>query len=241
MRLLVTRPQPDAERTAAVLRARGHAVLVMPVLRIEPTIDVQLGSRALSHTLSQSWAGILMTSANAVRATAQHSDIDALRQLPVFAVGEKTRAAAESAGFLKVISADGDAAALAALVASRLGREPPGPLLYLAGEERTGDLELVLSRQFAVDTVVVYRAVMVSELTPPVVEALSAGALDGVLHFSRRSVEALLAAASGAGLHAKVMALRHYCLSTQVAAGLEGATVHVAAHPDEQTLLALIG
>jgi uroporphyrinogen-III synthase len=162
--------------------------------------------------------------------------------LPVFAVGEKTRAAAESAGFLNVISADGDAAALAALVASQLGgARPPGRLLYLAGEERTGDLESVLSRQFAVDTVVVYRAVMISGLTPPVVEALNAGALDGVLHFSRRSVEALLAAANGAGLHAKVMALRHYCLSTQVAAGLEGATVHVAAHPDEQTLLALIG
>jgi uroporphyrinogen-III synthase len=82
---------------------------------------------------------------------------------------------------------------------------------------------------------------MISALTTPVVEALNAGALDGVLHFSRRSVEALLAAASGAGLHAKVMALRHYCLSTQVAAALEGATVQVAAHPDEQTLLALIG
>jgi uroporphyrinogen-III synthase len=238
MRLLVTRPQPDAERTAAILRARGHTVLVMPALRVEPTTDVPLGSGTLSH----SWTGILMTSANAARAMAQHPSIAALRQLPVFAVGEKTRAAAESAGFLNVISADGDAAALAALVASQLGGErPPGRLLYLAGEERTGDLESVLSRQFAVDTVVVYRAVMISGLTPPVVEALNAGALDGVLHFSRRSVEALLAAANGAGLHAKVMALHHYCLSAQVAAALEGATVHVAAHPDEQTLLALIG
>ena len=235
MRLLVTRPQPDAERTAAALRSRGHSVLVMPVLRVEPVSDVALGPRP--------FAGILVTSANAVRAITQHPSIATLRPLPVFAVGEKTRAAAESAGFSTVVSADGDAAALAELVASRFGRDrPPGPLLYLAGEEHTGDLELTLSKQqFAVDTVVVYRAVMINELTPLVVDALNADALDGVLHFSRRSVEALLAAARGLGLHAKVMALRHYCLSTQVAAALEGATVHVAAHADEQALLALIG
>jgi uroporphyrinogen-III synthase len=230
MRLLVTRPQSDAERTAAALRARGHSVLVMPVLRVELVTDVTIAQRA--------FAGILMTSANAAQAVAQHPAIAGLRPLPVFAVGEKTRAAAESAGFLTVISADGDAAALAALVASQMA---PGPLLYLAGEERMGDLDLVLRRrQFAVDTVVVYRAVMIHELAPPVEQALNAGALDGVLHFSRRSVEALLAAARGAGLHTKVMALRHYCLSAQVAAALEGATVLVATHPDEQALLALI-
>jgi uroporphyrinogen-III synthase len=31
---LVTRPQPEAERTAARLRARGHEVLLLPLLRI---------------------------------------------------------------------------------------------------------------------------------------------------------------------------------------------------------------
>jgi uroporphyrinogen-III synthase len=34
MRLVVTRPQTDSERTAAALRARGHAVLVAPLLRV---------------------------------------------------------------------------------------------------------------------------------------------------------------------------------------------------------------
>ena len=32
MRLLVTRPEPDATRTAETLRARGHDVLVAPLL-----------------------------------------------------------------------------------------------------------------------------------------------------------------------------------------------------------------
>ena len=35
MRLLVTRPEPDNERTAAALRAQGHEVVLAPLLRIE--------------------------------------------------------------------------------------------------------------------------------------------------------------------------------------------------------------
>ena len=35
MRLLVTRPEPDNERTAAALRALGHEVMLAPLLAIE--------------------------------------------------------------------------------------------------------------------------------------------------------------------------------------------------------------
>ena len=42
MRLLVTRPEPDAARTAEALRARGHEVLVAPLLRVE-TIAADFG------------------------------------------------------------------------------------------------------------------------------------------------------------------------------------------------------
>src|SRR5438128_1809813 len=64
MRLLVTRPAPDGERTAAVLRARGHEVLLLPLLRVEFIPDAPLGPGP--------WDGVLMTSANAARALAVH-------------------------------------------------------------------------------------------------------------------------------------------------------------------------
>ena len=38
MRLLITRPEPDATRTAQALRQRGHEVLVSPLLSVQ-TID----------------------------------------------------------------------------------------------------------------------------------------------------------------------------------------------------------
>ena len=36
MRVVVTRPRVDAERTATVLRACGHEVLMAPLMHIEP-------------------------------------------------------------------------------------------------------------------------------------------------------------------------------------------------------------
>jgi uroporphyrinogen-III synthase len=40
MAVLVTRPQPDDETTAASLRARGFEVLLAPMLRFEPVAFV---------------------------------------------------------------------------------------------------------------------------------------------------------------------------------------------------------
>jgi uroporphyrinogen-III synthase len=235
MRLLVTRPEPDALRTAATLRARGHGVLVMPMLRIEAIAEADLGRVP--------WAGVLMTSANAARAIAIHRQFEILRELPAFVVGERTGETAETAGFADITSADGDAAALARLVIARI-LPASAPLLYLAGEQRAGDLESVLrSRGYDVRTVVVYRAVASTELSPAVRAALIAGEVDGMLHFSHRSAEAFVAAAAAAGALDNVMAMRHYCLSAQVAAALtnRAVAVEVAPQPTERALVELIG
>ncbi len=57
---IVTRPQPEAERTAAALRRAGHAVEVAALLRIESIAAVELGSGP--------WSALAVTSANALRA-----------------------------------------------------------------------------------------------------------------------------------------------------------------------------
>jgi uroporphyrinogen-III synthase len=235
MRLLVTRPEPDALRTAATLRARGHGVLVMPMLRIEAIAEADLGGGP--------WAGVLMTSANAARAIAIHRQFEILRALPAFVVGERTGETAATAGFADVTSADGDAAALARLVVARV-LPASAPLLYLAGEQRAGDLEAALRFDgYDVRTVVVYRAVASTELSPAVRAALIAGEVDGMLHFSQRSAEAFVAAAAAAGALDNVMAMRHYCLSAQVAAALtnKAVAVEVAPQPTERALVELIG
>lgn len=233
MRLLLTRPQAEAARTAAALRARGHEPILAPLLDIELLSDADLGAGP--------WTAILLTSANAVRAIAVHPRHDELRSLVVFTVGARTAQAMREAGFSAVVSADGNVRNLADLVAARV--EPGARLLYLAGEEHSGDLGGVLSaRGFTVDTVLVYRAVLARCLPRQAVAALAAG-IDGVLHFSRRSVEAYIGATSAPELvEPAVKKPVHFCLSDRVAEPLKaaGATaIRIAARPDEAALLAL--
>ncbi|KAF0115770.1 MAG: uroporphyrinogen-III synthase [Hyphomonadaceae bacterium] len=59
--------------------------------------------------------------------------------IPVYAVGDATAAAAQEIGFQNVISAGGDASALAVLVADRLDKRH-GALLHLRGTEVAGDV-----------------------------------------------------------------------------------------------------
>jgi uroporphyrinogen-III synthase len=233
VRLLLTRPEPDAQRTAAALRAQGHDVVAAPLLRIAPVTDAQIGDGP--------WAAILITSANAAHAIAAHARVTPLRALPVFAVGPRSAEAVAAAGFADVTSADGNVTDLARLVAARM--QPAAPLLYLAGEDRSGDLAGDLrAHGFAVETIIVYRAVAATGLLPVAAEALSSG-IDGVLHFSRRSAEAYVNAARAAGMLANALKPVHFCLSAQVAEPLAQAgtaDIRVAERPSEAALLALI-
>ena len=233
MRLLLTRPEPDAQRTAAALRAQGHDVITAPLLRIEPATEAQIGTGP--------WAAILITSANAANAISAHARVAPLRALPVFAVGQRSAEAMAAAGFADVTSADGDVSDLARLVAAQI--QSTAPLLYLAGEDRSGDLAGDLhARGFAVEITIIYRAVAATDLPPAAAQALASG-IDGVLHFSRRSAAAYVDAARAAGMVAEALKPVHFCLSAQVAEPLAqaGATdIRIAERPNEAVLIALI-
>jgi len=235
MRLLLTRPQADAARTAAALRAHGHEPILAPLSTVEHLAAAELGAGP--------WTAILVTSANAARAIASHGRREELRCIAVLAVGSHSAQAMRDAGFGDVTSADGNVEDLAELVGKRL--KPPARLLYLAGDERAADLAgLLRAKNFTVDMVVVYRTVFAQALPGEAAAALH-GELDGVLHFSRRSAEAFLSAARKSGLFdAALSKPAHYCLSRRIAEPLieaGAAKVRVAARPDEAALLALCG
>lgn len=234
MRLLLTRPEPDAKRTAAALRIRGHTVLLAPLMRIEPLANASIGDGP--------WAAILVTSANAAHWLEISESRPALLALPVFAVGARSAHAMRATGFTDVTAADGGVDDLVRLVAARM--LPGAALLHLAGEDRSGDLAGDLrGRGFAVRTVAVYRAVVLAKLPQAAADALPAG-LDGVLHFSRRSAEAYLSAARAAGMLEAALQPAQYCLSRQIAEPLRRAgagIVRIAPVPSEAALIDLIG
>jgi uroporphyrinogen-III synthase len=232
VRLLVIRPQPHAARTALALRAHGHEPIVAPLIAIEALADADLGAGP--------WTAFLLTSVNALSGLTHRDD---LRRVPVFTVGERTAQEIREFGFTAVTSADGNVNDLVNLVAARL--TPPARLLYLAGEDRSGDLAGDLrGKGFAVETIVVYRAVAVASLPREAAEAVTQTAGDvGVLHFSRRSAEAYINAARNDGVLVSALASAHFCLSARVAEPLAhagAAKIRVASKPTEAALLALI-
>jgi uroporphyrinogen-III synthase len=232
MRLAVTRPQADSERTAAALRARGHNVLVAPLMRVEP----------LAVDASGGWGGVIITSANAPPAIAANSKCAALIKLPVFAVGQRSADAARQAGFSNVTSAGGDVRDLVRLIAERRA-DAAAPLLYLSGEDRAADLIGELAAHgIAAEMRIVYRAVT-SPFPPELIAALKAGEIDAVLHYSRRSAENYLAGAAQAGIAEKALAVPHLCLSASIAeplAAVGASRIAIASRPDEAALIELM-
>jgi uroporphyrinogen-III synthase len=234
--VLVTRPLPDGEATAASLRARGFAAMSAPMLRLEPlpfhdADDAQYGA-------------VIVTSANALRGIEPQLAGTALLKLPLFAVGEHTADAARQAGFTKVITARGDASALRDLViesAKARKLKKASPLLYLAGADLARDLATELGEKgFSVVTQTTYKMVPAKTLPREVCEAFVAGEIEAVLHYSRRSARAFLDAARDGGVEISALALPQCCLSPAVAAIVReagAAQVAVAASPDENALL----
>ncbi len=236
MRLLLTRPIPEAERTAAALRMRGHQVLFAPMLSIENVADLSFGPGP--------WSAVLLTSGNAARALAAHPQRAAILSLRCLAVGRQTAEAARTAGFAQVLSADGDGGELAALAAREIG-DRSRPLLYLAGDDRARDMAAELAPAgLTLETIVVYRAVAATRFPPDIAAALKGREIEGVLHYSRRSAGIFTACAREAGVIEVAADLRHFCLSARSSEPLAdiGATrIAIAAHPDEAAMLALVG
>lgn len=227
MRLLLTRPEPGAARTARRLREAGHSVICDPMLRIEAKEAPRPAG---------SFDAIAFTSANGVACF--HGDVP---DLPVFAVGARTAQAARTHGFARVTACEGDARALAARLSADLPRS--ARILHPAGEDRAVDLAaLVADAGLEIVTWEVYRARPAEALSAETRAALAQDRLDGVLHLSPRTAGALLACVTAAGLMEPFARLRHFCLSPAVAAVLARADVaaSVAPVPEENALLALI-
>jgi uroporphyrinogen-III synthase len=240
MAILVTRPQPDNAATVAALRAKGFDVLPAPILRFEPI--------GFQDDPDARYGAVIVTSANALRATEGQPTMIGLKQLPLFAVGERTAEAAREAGFNNVISADGDATALSELMMASVRvkkLKKIDTLLYLAGADLARDLAGELGeRGFDVVTQTTYRMVPIVSLPRDVCDAFAANGIEAVLHYSRRSARAFLDAARAGGVEISALAIPQCCLSEAIASIVRdaGATqVMVARTPDEKALFEVLG
>lgn len=233
MAVLVTRPEPDNAATVALLRARGFEPLAAPVLHFQA-----LPFRVPNELRAR---GVIVTSANALRAIAEHALKARLVDLPLFAVGERTAEAARAHRFAQVTSAEGSVASLRKLIGAKARKNAKAPLLYLAGADLSADLAKDLAADgLAVTTLTVYRMMATDRFPPAVVEAFAAHAIEAVLHYSRRSAQAFVHTIRDAGVEIAGLAVLQACLSEPVAQAMReagAARVVVAERPEEVALL----
>lgn len=231
MRILVTRPEDDAAPLAQLLRARGHEIM------LEPLLHIRFRDAPLSLAGVQA---VLFTSANGVRAAARATPD---RDPAAWCVGDASARAARDAGFRTVSSASGDVHALAALV-RRLGDPAKGPLVHVAGSEVAGDLAgTLIAAGFDVRRTVLYDSEAAAALSEATLAALRAGRIDAVALFSPRTARTFARLARDAGVDPMFTGVDMLCLSQPVADAL-GTVPHrhirVAAEPTQDALIELI-
>ncbi|THD36024.1 MAG: uroporphyrinogen-III synthase [Sphingomonas sp.] len=209
----VLRPEPGNAATAARVEAAGLAAIRLPLFE----------THALDWTAPdpRAFDALVLTSANAPRLAGP--GLEALKGLPVFAVGPATAAAAEARGLSVDGTGDGDGADLAATLAARGFSRA----LLLAGRERRLQVGGVIAAAVAV---------YASDPLPidtAVIEEL-AGAV-ALLH-SARAAERLgeLAAHRRATIR-----LATISRAVAEAAGPGWARVAAASAPDDDALVAL--
>jgi uroporphyrinogen-III synthase len=232
MRILVTRPEPDATLEAEKLAKLGHQPVLAPLLGIDFMAGVPLDFDGVD--------ALIATSRNALRALALHPQRGEAVRLPLFAVGEATAKEAAELGFTDITTGPGTGKGLARLI---LERTKGGTLLHLSGETVAFDLKAALEEQgFSVGQPILYRSVPATELPPDVVAMIEAGDIDGVILMSPFTGSTLVRLVRQHGLEKAASRLVCYCLSGAVAQAVEplGLRLLVAARPSEEDVLALI-
>jgi uroporphyrinogen-III synthase len=226
-RVLVTRPQPGATRTATRLNAAGWEPLVIPLSAIVPVpAELPAGD----------FMAVAASSANALR----HAPAELLAPLldkPLFAVGDETAAAAREAGFHDVRSGSAAAAELARDVAAAV---PAGRrIAYLCGRVRLPELEAKLAAGNDLAAIETYDT-LARNPSPADLAVLDEEPVAAALVYSARAADGL---ARLEGRRASLSGTLFISISARVAdrlATVASGKVLVAANPDEDAMFDLL-
>lgn len=235
MRVLVTRPEPDASTTKAALEAAGHSVVLSPLMTIR-FLPVQRFGEGMIQA-------IIFTSRNAVRALAQSPVLQGLLDVPVFAVGKGTARDAHDLGFHGVMEGPGNASDLVDVITAK-STPAGGRLIHCAGYKLAFDFEGVLgSKGFDVATIRCYEAEAASKLTDEAEAALRGGHLDAVLLMSPNASRTYVNLVEAAGLSQEAGKIACACISQATADALtpfKPGNVKVSLRPNSEEVLALV-
>jgi uroporphyrinogen-III synthase len=246
-RILVTRARDQAEKTAALIRARGGEPVLLPAIEIHPPKDPLAVERALARASTFAW--VAFTSENGVERTwgvieaMGTSGAEVFRDAKLAAIGPGTAAALEKRGLRAgVVATDSKGEGLAAAVLGAM--EPGESVLLLRAQIARDAFPDALSRAgHPVEVVAVYETRPASGPdVARVVAELERGAIDAVTFSSASTVESFVAMVGGRERARELLSrtvvgsIGPITTEALVANGLR-----IDATPPETTLEALLG
>jgi uroporphyrinogen-III synthase len=228
--VLITRPHPLAERTAAAVAGLGFQPYLCPLLEIVP-LPISL--------VTASYDGAIFTSATPFRLGVA---LKLPADLPLYVVGRQTGEAAREAGFLDIRHCAPDAASLAGWL-NRQSFAGLQALVHYRGVHQAQDLAALLDPAKITLTSVPMYDTRVQPLQKTSIHLLLGGAVQWIMLYSRRSSVALAAAILGMEEFGWIKDTSLLCLSSAVKEpvyDLAWRGVQVAAEPDEAAMLACL-
>jgi uroporphyrinogen-III synthase len=214
--LIIVRPEPGNAASTTSAQARG----------------LQVHSFPLFETVSVAWqapdparyVGVIMTSANAARLAGP--DLQRYTHLPLYAVGDVTGDAARTAGFLSIVSGDGDVERLLGKIAT-LGLHR---LLHLSG----ADYQPFEPHGVEIERQTVYASNPIAP-APELLAALKQGGV--VMLHSTRAAKQFAKIAQTHGIDRSSLGLAVISENAATAAGTGWSEIAIAASPRDGALL----
>jgi uroporphyrinogen-III synthase len=217
MKLLIIRPQPGNDASAARAKAAGFEPVQLPFFVVQP--------RIWEAPEASSYDALLITSSNAVRHAG--AALSRLSGLSVHAVGRVSANAAREAG-LELASSGSKGAAEAVAAAQAAGHRR---LLWLAGEDRT---KLSVPAGMQIDEQIVYASVPAT--LPMDVAQIVAHCPMVALH-SARAARAFTAFVEAKALEKQSFVIAAFSPAIAAAAGIGWGGMAQAEHPEDAALL----
>jgi uroporphyrinogen-III synthase len=236
MRVVVTRPENSARRTAERLQDLGHRPVLLPLTKAIHHPEVAEAALAGPH------AALAVTSAETLRVLSLLGErLTPFLGRTLYAVGETTAKAAEEAGFRDIRSGAGTGAELAELIAG-YALDLDAPLLYLAGQPRSPKFEDgIHAKGVPFVTAEVYEMTPIAYDEAFIRDILLDPPVDAVLLYSRENARLFC---DFAAPHLKELASAQFvCLSDNVAEIIPREfhrNIKIASHPDEDGIFALL-
>ncbi len=235
--VLITRPVEDVAETIRLVAAMGFEAMHAPALEICDTDD-PLPDIAVA-------AGLIFSSARAVRALMRRCPAEVWLSRTVFAVGDHTAQTARDSGFVDVRSAGGNMADLAGLIRESC---PPCTLIHCSGADIRDDPAALLPVEegWHVRRVVLYRALPVGHIPDQVSGTLRQGRIRAILFYSARSAESFLSALVKSQPQVSCDTAKALCLAPPVVDSVQKFNlswdgVCVSKTPDQAGMMALLG